>query len=127
MNSVAEPEPPDQNDAAPALTTAYDLYVMEKYKINTFWCGSGSNMENDAAPCSSGSATALVECMDLKKTLCETSVAEPQHFDAALAPGKKWDVDLVVPAPTLLYTNATFLKQPKVNIKVRAIFRSDFF
>jgi hypothetical protein len=41
--------------------------------------------------------------------LAGSSVAEPQYFYAA--PGKNFDS---APAPTLLYSNANFLKQTKV-------------
>jgi hypothetical protein len=43
---------------------------------------------------------------------CSNSVAEPSHFDAALAP-----------VPTLLHTKPFFFKQAKV----RAIVSPDFF
>jgi hypothetical protein len=41
---------------------------------------------------------------------CKSSVAEPLHFYKAPAAGKNFDV-APVPAPTLLYTEPTFLKQ----------------
>jgi hypothetical protein len=46
-----------------------------------------------------------------------SSVAEPHHFYAALAPapGKNFDAaQAPTPAPTLLYSKAKFLKQTKV-------------
>jgi hypothetical protein len=43
----------------------------------------------------------------------------------ASAPGKNFDA-APVPAPTLLFTKPTFLKQTKVNIKVVAFFPSEF-
>jgi hypothetical protein len=44
------------------------------------------------------------------------SVAEPHHFYAAPAPGKKFDAAPAAPAlaPTLLYSKAKFLKLTKV-------------
>jgi hypothetical protein len=53
-----------------------------------------------------------------------TSVAVPFHFYAAPSPGKNFDAAPM--APTLLYTKPAFLKQTKVNIRVRKIFSSDF-
>jgi hypothetical protein len=38
----------------------------------------------------------------------KSSVAEPHHFDAALAPGKNFDA---APAPTLLYSKTKYLKR----------------
>jgi hypothetical protein len=40
-----------------------------------------------------------------------TSVAEPHHFNAALASGKNFDA---ATAPTLLYSKAKLLKRSKV-------------
>jgi hypothetical protein len=40
------------------------------------------------------------------------SVAEPNHFYAA--PGKNFDAAPAVPAPTLFYSKAKFLKRTKV-------------
>jgi hypothetical protein len=48
---------------------------------------------------------------------CMTSVAEPLHFYAAPAPGKRFDAAPAlapVPAPTLLYSKTKFLKRTKV-------------
>jgi hypothetical protein len=52
------------------------------------------------------------------KIVFPTSVAEPHHFDAAAA----------APAPVLLYTKPTFLKQTKVCISEKGhvfLFSSD--
>jgi hypothetical protein len=40
----------------------------------------------------------------------KTSVAEPHHFYAAPAPGKKFDAAPAASATTLLYSKAKFLK-----------------
>jgi hypothetical protein len=54
------------------------------------------------------------------KTSIITTVAEPHHFYAALAPdpapGKNFDAAPApaAPAPTLLYSKAKFLKRTKV-------------
>jgi hypothetical protein len=44
------------------------------------------------------------------------SVAEPHHLFAAPAPGKNFDAAPAAPAPapTLLYSETTFLKRTKV-------------
>jgi hypothetical protein len=42
-------------------------------------------------------------------TLFLNRVAEPHHFDATPAPGKNFDA-VPAPAPTLLYSEAKFLK-----------------
>jgi hypothetical protein len=59
------------------------------------------------------------------KLLCclipHTSVAEPHHFYAAPAPGKNLDA-APAPAPTLLYSQAIFLKGAKVSTHVETIF-----
>jgi hypothetical protein len=48
----------------------------------------------------------------------KSSVAEPCHFYAAPAPGKKFDAALapapVAPVPILLYSKGKFLKRTKV-------------
>jgi hypothetical protein len=43
-----------------------------------------------------------------------TSVAEPHYFNAAPAPGKNFYAAPAAPAPTLLYSEAKFLKRTKV-------------
>jgi hypothetical protein len=44
-------------------------------------------------------------------TFMTSSVAEPHHFYVAPAPGKNFDAaPASVPAPTLLYSKAKFLK-----------------
>jgi hypothetical protein len=43
----------------------------------------------------------------IHETNSETSVAEPHHFYAAPAPGKKFDA-APAPAPTLLHSKAKF-------------------
>jgi hypothetical protein len=63
---------------------------------------------------------------DLFDLRMRSSVAEPHHLDGALAPGKISDA-ATAPAPTLLHTKPKYLKQAKVDIRVRAIFSPDFF
>jgi hypothetical protein len=48
-----------------------------------------------------------------KKIIHYSSIAEPHHFYAALAPSKNCDV-APAPAPTLLYSKAKILKGTKV-------------
>jgi hypothetical protein len=51
-----------------------------------------------------------------KKYTVKTSVAEPDHFNKAPAPGKNFDAAPAAPAPapTILYIKAKFLKRTKV-------------
>jgi hypothetical protein len=54
------------------------------------------------------------------KWLFQSSVAEPHHFYAA--PGENFDAaPAPVPAPTLLYSKAKFLKLTKVYTHVETI------
>jgi hypothetical protein len=46
--------------------------------------------------------------------LSSICVAEPHHFYAAPALGENFDAALAAPAPTLLYSQAKFLKRTKV-------------
>jgi hypothetical protein len=42
--------------------------------------------------------------------ITETSVAEPNHFYAAPAPGENFDAATAAPVPTLLYSKAKIFK-----------------
>jgi hypothetical protein len=53
-----------------------------------------------------------------------SSVAEPHHFYAVLAPNTNFDAALVAPAPTLLDTKPTFKNKPKLAKVLRLLFDS---